>query len=87
MVQQKQQLANTEAALPAARAAVDRTLWRLAALLGRDPSRARAEDYRLPDRLPPAPALPGLGSPADLLAHTSCSTDDTHTDHEVRLCH
>ena len=69
LLQQKQQLANTEAALPAARAAVDRTLWRLAALLGRDPSRARAEDYRLPDRLPPAPALPGLGSPADLLAH------------------
>ena len=68
LLQQKQQLANTEAALPAARAAVDRTLWRLAALLGRDPSRTRAEDYRLPDRLPPAPALPGLGSPVDLLA-------------------
>lgn len=67
LLQQKQQLANTEAALPAARAAVDRTLWRLAALLGRDPSRARTQDYRLPDRLPPAPALPGLGSPADLL--------------------
>lgn len=67
LLQQRQQLASIEASLPAAEAAVDRSTWRLATLLGRDPSRATAADYALPERLPTAPALPGLGSPADLL--------------------
>jgi len=67
LLQQRQQQANIEATLPAAKAAVERTAWRLASLLGRDPTRASAADFAVPARLPDAPTAPGLGAPADLL--------------------
>lgn len=67
LLQQRQQQATIEATLPAAQAAVDRTAWRLASLLGRDPTRSGAADFPVPETLPDAPAPPGLGAPADLL--------------------
>ena len=67
LLQQRQQQANIEATLPAATAAVERTAWRLASLLGRDPTRARPADFAVPAQLPDPPAAPSLGAPADLL--------------------
>ena len=67
VLQQKQQLANIRAALPAAEAMVDRARWRLATLLGTSPSAFDAATLDLPERLPEAPAPPSLGSPTDLL--------------------
>lgn len=66
LLQQRQQLATIEAALPGAQAAVDRTVLRLRALMGEDPSAPRAVPTAeaLPAGLPAAPAL---GRPVDLL--------------------
>ena len=67
LLQQRQQLANIEATLPAARAAVDRSVLRLAALVGRNPATATLADLGAPDRLPAPPEAQALGQPADLL--------------------
>jgi NodT family efflux transporter outer membrane factor (OMF) lipoprotein len=67
LLQQKQQLANIQAALPAAEALVDRSAWRLAALLGESPSGFDASSLDLPETLPAPPAPPPTGTPADLL--------------------
>jgi NodT family efflux transporter outer membrane factor (OMF) lipoprotein len=66
LLQQRQQLAAVEATLPAAQAAADRTVLRLRALMGEDPSAPRAIDAAA--ALPAAlPAAPPLGRPVDLL--------------------
>jgi NodT family efflux transporter outer membrane factor (OMF) lipoprotein len=67
LLQQRQQLASIQASLPAAEAAIDRTGWRLAALLGENPSRFDAAGLSLPTVLPAPPAPPPTGTPADLL--------------------
>lgn len=67
LLQQRQQLASIEASLPGAEAAIDRTRWRLAALLGQNPSHFEAEGLGLPAALPAPPAPPPMGTPAELL--------------------
>ncbi len=67
VLQQRQQVASAAATLPAVQAAVDRTAWGLAALLGRDPSATTPETFPVPDDLIDPPAAPALGRPADLL--------------------
>ncbi len=60
-------LANIEATLPAARAAVDRMVFRVAALVGRNPAGATVAELSAPDRLPTPPEELALGRPVDLL--------------------
>jgi outer membrane protein, multidrug efflux system len=67
LLQQRQQLANIEATLPAARAAVDRMVFRVAALVGRNPAGATVAGLSAPDRLPAPPEALALGRPVDLL--------------------
>lgn len=67
MLQQRQQVASIQANLPAAEAAIDRTGWRLAALLGENPSRFDPSGLSLPATLPTPPAPPPTGTAADLL--------------------
>lgn len=66
LLQQRQNLASTEALLPSARAALTIAQQQTAVLLGRAPSNAPPG---MPTRLPDPPALPSLGSPSDLLLH------------------
>lgn len=63
---QKQQLASAEALVPAVEQGVQRSLARLALLLGRDPTTI-ADALRPGDALPELPAAPSVGKPADLL--------------------
>ena len=65
--QQQQQVATIEAALPAARAAFDRTGYRLASLLGVSPVAFAPDSLALPATLPAPPPAPGLGRPGDLV--------------------
>jgi outer membrane protein TolC len=67
VLQQKQQVANIEATHPAAAAAVDRSAWRLAALIGRSPSAVTPDAFQTPARLLAPPGPPPLGTPADLV--------------------
>lgn len=67
VLQQRQQVANIEATLPAASAAVDRSAWRLASLTGTNPSRVTAETFQTPSALLDPPGQPPLGTPADLV--------------------
>lgn len=68
LLQQQQQLAATEALLPAASFGVRRGLLRLAVLLGRPPA-ALLEGFTPADRFPALPPAPPTGTPADLIAN------------------
>lgn len=65
VLQQRQQLASTEALLPAAEAGADLTRQRLAVLLGEDPSTWTTEA----GALPAVGEAPAVGTPADLVEH------------------
>ena len=66
VLQQRQQLATTQALLPAAEHGIRRTTYRLAVLLGTRPAEL-ADRLTAPDRLPTVPPPPSIGSPADLV--------------------
>ncbi len=66
VLQQRQQVAATEALLPAAEHGIRRTTYRLALLLGTNP-RELADSLTAGDTLPTPPPTPALGTPADLL--------------------
>jgi len=66
VLQQRQQLAATQALLPAATHGIRRTTYRLAVLLGEQPA-ALADRLTAGDVLPELPPPPDPGTPADLL--------------------
>ncbi len=66
VLQQRQQLAATEAMLPAVDQGVSRALLRLAVLLGK-PAKSLLTDFSPGDELPALPPAPPTGSPEDLL--------------------
>lgn len=66
VLQQRQQLAATEALVPSTTQGVDRALMRLSVLLGRS-SKALLDDLTAGDELPAVPTAPAIGTPADLL--------------------
>ena len=68
VLQQRQQLAATEALLPAAQHGIRRTTYRLAVLIGANPAEL-ANTLTAGDTLPAVPAPPTVGTPADLLRH------------------
>lgn len=66
VLQQRQQLAATEALLPAAQHGIRRTAYRLAVLIGANPAEL-ADSLTAGDVLPTVPAAPAVGAPVDLL--------------------
>jgi len=66
VLQQRQQLAATQALLPAASHGIRRTTYRLAVLLGEQPA-ALADRLTAGDTLPELAAAPDPGTPSDLL--------------------
>lgn len=68
VLQQRQQLAATQALLPAAQHGIRRTTFRLAVLVGAHPT-VLADTLTAGDSLPVVPAPPTVGRPADLVRH------------------
>lgn len=66
VLQQKQQLASTQALVPAADHGIRRTAYRLAVLLGTRPAEL-ADSLTAPNRLPAVPPTPSIGTPSDLV--------------------
>jgi NodT family efflux transporter outer membrane factor (OMF) lipoprotein len=66
VLQQRQQLAATQALLPAAEHGIRRTTYRLAVLIGANPAEL-ANSLTAGNTLPTVPPPPAVGTPADLL--------------------
>lgn len=64
VLQQRQQASAAESRIPSARAQLETSYRRLAALMGQDPTTFRPET---PSALPDLPEAPGIGKPSDLL--------------------